>query len=74
MWTGILSKLGQWAFTFIVMPLLSKLWAQYLADQQDKREQEQRDAEVDKALKDYKEAATAKEKEDAFKRLIRRRA
>ena len=74
MWAGILSKLGQWAFTFIVMPLLSKLWAQYLADQQDKREQEQRDAEVDKALKDYKEAATAKEKEDAFKRLIRRRA
>jgi hypothetical protein len=56
------------------MPLLSKLWAQYVAEQQDKKEQEQRDAEVDKALKDYKEATTSKEKEDAFKRLIRRRA
>lgn len=74
MWMGILSKLGQWAFTFIVMPLLSKLWAEYIAREQDRKEQEKRDADIDKALADYKSAPTDKEKEDAFKRLIRRRA
>lgn len=74
MWAGIASKFGQWFFTFVVMPLIAKLWAQYLQKQEDKKAEDQRNAEIDKALKDFQEAPSAKEKEDAFKRLIRRRA
>jgi hypothetical protein len=74
MWVGIASKLGQWFFTFVVMPFIAKFWADFLQKQEDKKAEDVRNTEIDKALKDFQEAPSAKEKEDAFKRLIRRRA
>lgn len=73
MWASIVSKLAQWGLTYIVMPFLSSLIVSIMKYFQEKREEAERNAAVDAAIKRYKEAADAKAQEDAFRDLIRAR-
>lgn len=58
---------------FAVVPLFSKLIVEIVAYFQSKKEEAERNSQIDKAVEDFKNATTSKEKEDAFRNLVRTR-
>lgn len=80
MWALILSKLSEGFFSFLIMPLFSKLlvWIQEQAQKkkqeaQDEAEQREEDALIDEAIKRFKDAKTKDEKKAAFRDIARLR-
>jgi uncharacterized membrane protein len=74
MWGTILTKAGELFLTYFIVPLFSKLVVIVVKYFQDKKEEADRNAKVDDAVKHYEEAKTAQERKDAFKNLIRSRS
>lgn len=73
MWAGIVARLGDYFIRLVVIPLFSKLVFSIVEYFQMKKEEAERNEKIDNAVKDFKEAKTSEEKEDAFFALVRGR-
>lgn len=70
---ALLVKFMEMFIRFAVVPLFSKLIVEIVAYFQSKKEEAERNSQIDKAVEDFKNATTSKEKEDAFRNLVRTR-
>lgn len=70
---ALLAKFMELFIRFAVVPLFSKLIVEIVAYFQSKKEEAERNQKIDKAVEDFKNAKTSKEKEDAFRNLVRTR-
>jgi hypothetical protein len=73
MWGTILAKAGQLVLTYFIVPLFSKLVVIIVKYFQDKKEESERNARIDEAVKRYEEAKDKESRKDAFRELIRAR-
>lgn len=73
MWGMILTKAGELFLTYFIVPLFSKLVVIVVKYFQDKKEEADRNAKVDDAVKKYEEAKDAEARKAAFRDLIRSR-
>ena len=67
------AKLAEWTFKFFIMPLFSQAIVWLVEYFQRKKEEADRNAAIDEAIKKFKDSVTPKEQEDAFRDLIRAR-
>ena len=74
MWTTILAKAGELVLTYFVVPLFSKLIVILVKYFQDRKEEADRNAKIDEAVKHYEEAKDAQSRKEAFKELVRGRS
>jgi bacteriorhodopsin len=71
--SGVIAKLIEMLVKYAVIPLFSKLIFEIVAYFQNKKAETERNENIDKAVKEFEEAVTEKEKEDAFFALVRGR-
>ena len=74
MWGALLQRLINAAFSYVVMPFLSKAVVMLVKYFQDKKEEAERNAKIDEAVKRYEDAIDDQSKRDAFRDLIRSRS
>ena len=70
---ALLAKLIDSLIRWVVVPLFSRIIMEIVAYFQAKKEESERNAKIDKAIDDFKNAKNSKEKEDAFRNLVRTR-
>jgi predicted metal-dependent hydrolase len=71
---SLYAKLIQLLITYLVMPLLSKLVVSIVEYFQAKKEEAERNANIDGAVEEFKNAQSDAEKEAAFLKLVRTRS
>lgn len=69
MWQTLIN----WAVKYIVLPLFSRYIVKFISWLQSRKAEKDRNADIDEKLKNYENAVTPEEQENAFNELIRRR-